>query len=885
MSEIIININEANKAQKYQDEKELFQIEAFKNVAKILQEHKVGKDTSDITDCRFHDTIFIDGDRGVGKTAFMINIQHYYDVIDCKNNNNCMYSKDDKKRPKYIFLKPVDPTLLEHTEKFLSVVLARIVEYVSKEKVNDEDYYKALENLSKSLEAIKTLDKDVGIEEIASNKSSLKLEQHAHEFFKIVSKMFDVDAIIMLIDDVDMAFDKGFDVLEVVRKYLASPYLIPIVAGDMKLYREIVETKFMDKIDFNKDISAYNQMKSIFEKGCDGDKENIKNWDNSKLGCDHELLIQNREELKEKRNLVDNIVKQYLEKLFPNEYHIKLKDIFSILKENNVQIKFHNDLFVPYTEVKDFEIRHINLGINQVEFTYQIFSNNTRDLMQYLYSKRDIYIYFFTKLGAEYSQNAEHKKYFSQNVIKKYDSHIMDMILNEKELYKKSLEITSKVYEFGDTKQKELSKLTENDVRAYRSGRYHIYNAFLGNVFEKTKLSTEEGKESIAIYYRDFDKVKSFQDKDKYIVDLFVHSNYYSNTNKTKNYIFAGSFIELMFFSFTSNMKLELRKSDNCVNVINFNEELIIDKRLHDKFEEIKKCYNITTIDTLEVPNILDDIAYKIPFNSIFKKNKNFESDTKNSDEEEILTSISHDKILSELSLDILVWRNAFIDDIKINSISMYEIMHKFFNNLNTLKIQIQNQKLVTDTPLTFMQRIVFIFINAVAFFENTERRVAQTNIAMSENFDMQILLKNTNAFNQNIKPLLNQKSLTRALFFHPIISHILFPYDNSKLEFLRFSDINSREKETLDKVFYTYWQKAGFYKRGLPQKMNPLDICKNYLKEIIYGNFEGDYINKLANQHSKYFKTYFFIKDFLSENWDTELDSLMKRYEDLISK
>lgn len=75
MNEIIININEANKAQKYQNENELFQIDAFKRVSEILKEHKVGKDTDDITDCRFHDTIFIDGDRGVGKTAFMVNIE------------------------------------------------------------------------------------------------------------------------------------------------------------------------------------------------------------------------------------------------------------------------------------------------------------------------------------------------------------------------------------------------------------------------------------------------------------------------------------------------------------------------------------------------------------------------------------------------------------------------------------------------------------------------------------------------------------------------------------------------------------------------------------------------------------------------------------------
>ncbi len=213
--EIIININEANKAQKYNDPKELFQLEAFQDVTKILKEHSFTDKCKDIVNCRFHDTIFIDGDRGVGKTAFMVNIEKYY-------NDN----KEDTDK-KYIFLNPIDPTLLEHTEKFLSIVLAKIAEVVGnrleKENIDtriEEQYFKSLENLSKSLSAIKTLPKDEGIEEIASYKSSLKLEQNSHNFFKIVSNIFEVNALVILIDDVDMAFDKGFDVLEVVRKYL-----------------------------------------------------------------------------------------------------------------------------------------------------------------------------------------------------------------------------------------------------------------------------------------------------------------------------------------------------------------------------------------------------------------------------------------------------------------------------------------------------------------------------------------------------------------------------------------------------------------------------------------------------------------------------------------
>jgi len=37
-----------------------------------------------------------------------------------------------------------------------------------------------------------------------------------------------------------MAFEKGFEVLEVVRKYLSTPYVIPIITGDINLYNSIV---------------------------------------------------------------------------------------------------------------------------------------------------------------------------------------------------------------------------------------------------------------------------------------------------------------------------------------------------------------------------------------------------------------------------------------------------------------------------------------------------------------------------------------------------------------------------------------------------------------------------------------------------------------------
>ena len=213
---------------------------------------------------------------------------------------------------------------------------------------------------------------------------------------------------------------------------------------------------------------------------------------------------------------------------------------------------------MPYTEIKDFEIRHINLGINQVQFTYQIFSNNTRDLVQYLFAKKDIYSEFFTKIKDKYPKEAIHKKYIPQNVIDKYDSDIFEYLFKDTTLYKKSLEITSNIYEYSQDKQKELSKLAENDVRAFDGKHYNIYKAFTGKIFEDSKLDTEKSKDSFALYYKGYDKAKKFEDMDKFIVDLFVHANYYTQKNETKRYIFSGKFIELMFFSMQLKVDLDI---------------------------------------------------------------------------------------------------------------------------------------------------------------------------------------------------------------------------------------------------------------------------------------------------------------------------------------
>ena len=868
MNEIVININEANKAQKYQKKEELFQIEAFKRVAEILKEHKVAKDTNDITDCRFHDTIFIDGDRGVGKTAFMINIENYYKNIA------------EIEKPNYIFLKPVDPTLLEHTEKFLSVVLARIIEYVNDNKnnfdnLNMDKYYKSLENLSKSLSSIKTLPDDIGIDEIASNKSSLKLEQHSHDFFKEVCLIFDTDGIVMLIDDVDMAFDKGFDVLEVVRKYLASPFLIPIVAGDMKLYKEIVETQFMYKTNFLQDV---NYLKNIY--GSDELKFTL--------------------EYISKKELIDNLVEQYLHKIFPSEYHIQLENIYKILKDNYVILEFDDKFKVTYKEVKDFEIRHLNIGINQVEFTFEIFANNTRDFIQYLYNKRNIYEIFFRKIDKYVYKKDKNIIYSPLDSALKYDDNIMNYIYtNNDDNLNKTFKKTADFYKFSnDRKKRELSQLSFNDYESFEDNRYNIYKAFSSDIFSKLQKfrNIEESVKNYSIKGKSIDdalKINNYYfNLSSYITELFVFNDYFSSYQR-RNYIFTGNFLEMIIYSFSLDSKLNEIKDDDislinkminpmkyknsnnvlinilddetsfrqlCIDIYNtlysMTEYEELEKILNSENIELnKKCreLNIDKEYILKINKNFKNISTKIPFGSEFMNNKRYKEESDNLDEVEFSGENNYD-LSNEISRSILIWKRVFCQNVKLNSLSMYEIVYKFFTNIEKLK-WIEVQELKTNQPIIFLRRIVLILINSIAFFEREDEDVANINIAISKEFSFKNTLSKNQASLKNIKPMLEKEgSLTRALFFHPVISHILF--FNGEQNFHKLKFIESFNIEDFIESIPRYKDgKAFTIEKRIEILKFALDklIDKENLK-MLYNNpkFKSDVISKVINNKDK---------------------------------
>jgi len=89
------------------------------------------------------------------------------------------------------------------------------------------------------------------------------LAKAIHKLFYTATKIFNVKTIILPIDDIDMNMHQGYKITESIRKYLASPYVIPVVSFNLKQMNAIArKNKYkafgLDLI--NDDIEKYKDL-------------------------------------------------------------------------------------------------------------------------------------------------------------------------------------------------------------------------------------------------------------------------------------------------------------------------------------------------------------------------------------------------------------------------------------------------------------------------------------------------------------------------------------------------------------------------------------------------------------------------------------------------
>lgn len=213
-------------------------IKEARNKAKIASSE--GKSLNEV---RSHNSISIDGARGSGKTAIQVNLKRYLEL------------KHPELMPDVHILEPIDPTLLEDGESlFLHIVVAsvlhdsRIKEAQSCNSERSNQLNQALNTLAHALEAVGTQKERQGLDKVRSMYSNKHLADSVQTFFFEAVRLLDVKLLVLPIDDVDTSLNLAFENLEIIRRYLTTPYVLPIVSGDRSLFHEVTWRDFHGRL-------------------------------------------------------------------------------------------------------------------------------------------------------------------------------------------------------------------------------------------------------------------------------------------------------------------------------------------------------------------------------------------------------------------------------------------------------------------------------------------------------------------------------------------------------------------------------------------------------------------------------------------------------------
>lgn len=323
-SSIIVDLNYLEATKPLERDHLLF-IDLFDQVCRNI-ERKVSKEKptqikDNTTPFRNYNLcFFINGGRGMGKSTFLRALKQHLVRKDEQNTDAA------NPRPIIQSLADVDPTELADGESFFIHVLSKIHEKIQSKYGNVYQYQSeileklnrasaCIQSMSKGLQLISNTERNlteaveasIFIEEsVAQCASSSTLRQQFTELMGILCELEGAKGFLITIDDADMNFNKCSEVLETVRKYMLSPHLIFVFAGDLKLYSLVVRGM---------------QMKHFGELS---------------LKYDHNRKLH-------RMQLLDNLEEQYIMKLFPTENRINLPSVADLVMEQGRRVKLRSE--------------------------------------------------------------------------------------------------------------------------------------------------------------------------------------------------------------------------------------------------------------------------------------------------------------------------------------------------------------------------------------------------------------------------------------------------------------------------------------------------------------------------------------------------------------
>lgn len=196
---------------------------------------------------RLHDTISVFGTRGSGKSSFLLSLLNYV-----SNLNDA------------VILDIIDPTLIEDKGHvfltIISLIKLKVEKKLAKSDINPESYAfqekreweNCLRNLASGLPSIDGIgqgyetwqDPEIimykGLSSVAAAKS---LEADFNKLIKRALEILGKKVFVFTFDDIDIYFQRGWPVLETIRKYLTSPHIVTLISGDLRLFSKAIRKR------------------------------------------------------------------------------------------------------------------------------------------------------------------------------------------------------------------------------------------------------------------------------------------------------------------------------------------------------------------------------------------------------------------------------------------------------------------------------------------------------------------------------------------------------------------------------------------------------------------------------------------------------------------
>ena len=600
-----------------------------------------------------HNAICISGERGAGKTVFLRNVENFWKK-----------SLDNKEIDDIFFLEIIDPTLLCNHDEFANVIVAQLYNAVEKrlqssctDQCQRNAFYSSLQELANALGKTKEFNDYTGIDKILKYSSGVQIQHSFHDFVEKCIKILNCKAIVIPIDDVDMALDKAFEVLDDVRRLLSCPYIITIISGSLHLYSHMMHVHFQ------------------------------------KLAAPIGFIDDDT--LKHGRETAQSLAEAYLTKVFPNHQRLPLLPIDDLLPKLKIIEKTQDNgiTFFKYEKVLQGYFYYLCNG--EASSTKWPKPKNAREVTQLIRSlppsifnqeKLEEYLWSTFQSWAEQKQDgvAYSNAVSYQQVIDHNMNHLfrIEQLLafspkqqvdikfsgSKKNFFKEQLEAIKELSGKGEENKKILNSVFNEDSLVMRSMpplEFLVGNLFLNN----RTIETDENNILRLIY---------------------THCDYYGKLSQQIHNIYFSRAFEILILSI-----LDVTAKEKKVHW---------DKQL----QFILNSPPFYSIHAMNPTKFVDD---EDMFDGKDLKN-NYENSSDNND---------NNKSIEDFAEEIVAWCEKYKESLKgLQTKNLIPLLHAVFNKVFTQLhiIRKKSFKLNEDEHLSYIvKRFEYLVINAFASF------------------------------------------------------------------------------------------------------------------------------------------------------------------------